>query len=143
MPLSELRAAGLDEESLFSSPDNPDLSRRQQILKDRLFAYTAGLFSTGVPLPRAVGGRIGLELALVLRGGVTILEKGQAPGRPVTRRPVLTRGTWLASLLRPVTRDRLESPLSRLTVPDEARELYGQGRAVYQEKAERGGSGSS
>ena len=143
VPLSELRAAGLDEESLFSSPDNPDLSRRQQILKDRLFAYTAGLFSTGVPLPRAVGGRIGLELALVLRGGVTILEKGQAPGRPVTRRPVLTRGTWLASLLRPVTRDRLESPLSRLTVPDEARELYGQGRAVYQEKAERGGSGSS
>ena len=78
----------------------------------------------------------------MLRGGVTILEKGQAPERPVTRRPVLTRATWLASLLRPVTRARLESPLKTLTLPDEARELYGRGRAVYQEKAERRGSGS-
>ena len=143
VPLAELRASGLDEESLFSSSPDADMSRRQQRLKDRLFAYTAGLFSTGVPLPRAVGGRIGLELALVLRGGVTILEKGQAPGRPVTLRPVLTRGTWMASLLRSVTLARLETPLGRLSVPDEARELYRRGRAVYQDKAERRGSLSS
>lgn len=136
VPLAELRASGLDEESLFASTPDSGTAHHQQILKDRLFAYTAGLFSTGVPLPRAVGGRIGIELSLVLRGGVTILEKGQAPGRPVTRRPVLTRGTWIASLLRPVTLSRLETPLETLSCPGEARELYRRGRAVYQSKAQ-------
>lgn len=136
VPLAELRASGLDETSLFASDKNPEAARRHQRLKDRLFAYTAGLFSTGVPLPRAVGGRIGIELALVLRGGVTILEKGQVPGRPVTLRPVLTRGTWMGSLLRPVTLGRLESPLERLSSPEEAQELYRRGRDVYQSQAE-------
>ena len=136
VPLAELRASGLDETSLFSSDTDPETTSHHQRLKDRLFAYTAGLFSTGVPLPRAVGGRIGIELALVLRGGVTILEKGQEPGRPVTLRPVLTRGTWMGSLLRPVTLGRLESPLGRFSSPEEARELYRRGRAVYQSQAE-------
>ena len=138
VPLAELRITGLDETSLFSSDTDPETARRHQRLKDRLFAYTAGLFSTGVPLPRAVGGRIGIELALVLRGGATILDAGQAPGRPVTLRPVLTRGSWIRSLLRPVTLARLESALGRLSSPEEARELYGRGRAVYQSQAEGG-----
>jgi len=135
VPLSEIALCGLSEETLFASSPDRDLVRRHQRLKDRLYAYTAGLFSTGVPLPRAVGGRIGIELALVLRGGVTILEKGRDPRRPIMERPVLTKGIWIRSLFRSLSEATLEGSLSGLSDPGEARELFLRGRAVYGKKA--------
>jgi squalene synthase HpnC len=135
VPTEELRAAGLSEEDLTAPDPGEALLRRQQHLKDRLFSYTAGLFSTGIPLPRAVRGRVGLELALVWKGGVTILDKGRDPTRRIADRPVLGKADWIRALFLPVALRSLEGRISALSGRAEAEELFRKGRSVYEEKA--------
>jgi squalene synthase HpnC len=54
------------------------------------------LMQSGAPLARALPGRIGWELSLVVQGGLRILEKIEAVGYDVfTRRPVLGRVDWM------------------------------------------------
>lgn len=89
IPLSEIRGAGLTEETLLSPPD-----ARHELLKRRLRAYTLGLFASGADLPNFLKGRLSLEIAFVLAGGIRILEAGAVPGRGFSDRPVLTRWDW-------------------------------------------------
>ena len=135
VPTDELQAAGLSEEDLAAQDPGRDLLVRQQHLKDRLFAYTAGLFSTGIPLPASVRGRLGLELSLVWKGGIVILEKGQDPSRRLIDRPVLKKSDWIRALFRPLSMATLSRTLDTLPGKDEARALFQRGRAVYEEKA--------
>jgi squalene synthase HpnC len=53
------------------------------------------LMLSGADLPRALGGRIGLELGLVVAGGLRVLERIEAvSGDVVHRRPELGRADW-------------------------------------------------
>ena len=58
-------------------------------------ARTRDLLRRGAPLARAVGGRVGLELRLVVQGGLRILERIDAvDGDVFTRRPKLSARDW-------------------------------------------------
>lgn len=135
VPEEEIRKAGLTEEDLAHPAPGPALRDRQQRMKDSLYAFTAGLFSTGVPLPSAVGGRLGIELALVWKGGVTILEKGREPSRRISDRPILGKRDWIRALLLPVSDTSLLRTLGRMPDQETARTLFGRGQAFYGEKA--------
>ncbi len=65
----------------------------------RLMAFqvrrTRELLQQGSPLPRAIGGRVGLELRLVVQGGLRILERIDAVNGDVfARRPTLSARDW-------------------------------------------------
>ena len=135
VPQEELRTAGIPESALADPLNTEEFRQREQLLKDRLFAYTAGLFSTGIPLPSAVGGRVGLELSLVWKGGVTILRKGRDPARLLLERPLLTKGTWIGALFLPLSRTTLDKTLRTLPERREMDRLFERGRAVYEGKA--------
>ncbi|MDW8324828.1 MAG: squalene synthase HpnC [Burkholderiales bacterium] len=61
------------------------------------------MLAAGAPLARALPGRIGLELRLIVLGGERILYKLHAArGDVFTRRPVLTAVDWLYMLRRAV-----------------------------------------
>jgi squalene synthase HpnC len=58
-------------------------------------ARTRDMLHLGAPLASALGGRIGLELRLVVHGGLRVLERIDAVGGDVfRRRPVLTARDW-------------------------------------------------
>lgn len=90
VPISEIVSAGLTEDSLYSGPDD-----RHELLKRRLRSYTLGLFAAGQELPGRLSGRLALEIALVLAGGLEILERSTSPGRSLTERPALSRMDWV------------------------------------------------
>ena len=135
VPQEELSAVGIPESALADPLNTEEFRLREQHLKNRLFAYTAGLFSTGIPLPAAVGGRVGLELSLVWKGGVTILRKGQDPARRLLERPILTKRIWLRALFLPVSVTTLDKTLHTLPDLPEMERLFERGRAVYEGKA--------
>ncbi len=65
----------------------------------RLMAFeverTRSLLQRGAPLARALGGRIGIELRLVVQGGLRILERIDAVGGDVfSQRPTLSARDW-------------------------------------------------
>ncbi len=70
-------------------------------------ARTRDMLAFGAPLASALGGRIGLELRLVVHGGLRILELIDAVGGDVfRRRPVLSARDWTMMswrALRPVS----------------------------------------
>jgi squalene synthase HpnC len=69
---------------------------RWTALMRALTARARTMLSCGAPLARALGGRIGLELRLVVEGGRRILERIDAVGGDVfQRRPTLRAGDWL------------------------------------------------
>jgi len=66
---------------------------RQLILEE--CAWTRQLMLSGAWLPGHLGGRIGLELGLVVAGGLRILERIEAvDGDVAARRPALRLGDW-------------------------------------------------
>jgi len=57
---------------------------------------TRSMLLQGAPLARTLGGRVGLELRLVVQGGLRILERIEGVGGDIfTRRPTLTARDWL------------------------------------------------
>jgi phytoene/squalene synthetase len=61
------------------------------------------LMNEGAPLGRALRGRIGLELRMIVAGGLRILEKIEQTGGDVfNHRPVLRPLDWPVMLLRAV-----------------------------------------
>jgi squalene synthase HpnC len=59
-------------------------------------ARARSLLLGGAPLARALGGRVGLELRLVVLGGLRVLERiDSSDGDVFRRRPLLTRRDWL------------------------------------------------
>lgn len=64
-------------------------------------ARARALLQSGAPLAPALGGRIGLELRLVVQGGLRILERIDAAGGDVFRqRPALSARDWTMMGLR-------------------------------------------
>ncbi|MHB1926184.1 MAG: squalene/phytoene synthase family protein [Leptospirillum sp.] len=120
VPLSELAAAGLDETTLYAPNDG-----RHEELKRRLRSYTLGLFDSGRELPSRLSGRLSLEIALVLAGGIRILDMGTRPGRSLTARPVLGRANWITEGLRVFT------GLWRFPRLDEADPLFQEGARAF------------
>jgi phytoene/squalene synthetase len=65
------------------------------------FDRTRRMLLAGAPLGRTLPGRIGLELRMIVMGGLRILDKLQACGGDVfRRRPVLRSLDWALMLYR-------------------------------------------
>jgi squalene synthase HpnC len=97
LPLDDLARFDVDEEQIAS--------RRADGRWRALMAFEAAraraLLDSGAPLAAALGGRIGLELRLVVQGGLRILERIDATGGDVfRRRPALSARDWTLMGLR-------------------------------------------
>lgn len=97
LPQEDLRRFGVGEE---------DIARGRADERWRsLMAFETGrarsLLLSGAPLSGALGGRVGMELRLVVHGGLRILERIDAVGGDVfRRRPALAARDWTLMGLR-------------------------------------------
>jgi squalene synthase HpnC len=97
LPQEDLRQFGVAEEQIAE--------QRVDAAWSALLAFevarTRALLQAGAPLARALGGRVGLELRLVVQGGLRILERIDAVNGDVFhRRPALSAGDWTMMGLR-------------------------------------------
>jgi squalene synthase HpnC len=91
LPRVELRRFGVDEAQIAAQRAD---ARWSAMLGAQVGRARAMLLS-GAPLARALGGRIGWELRLVVQGGLRIAEKIDAVAGDVFRhRPVLGTADW-------------------------------------------------
>jgi squalene synthase HpnC len=78
--------------------NTPDQHQAEQALVANLCDWAREMMNAGAGLPLEVGGRLGLELRLVVQGGLRVLEKiSRMQHRTFRQRPVL--GTWDAPAL--------------------------------------------
>ncbi|MCX8005545.1 MAG: squalene synthase HpnC [Burkholderiaceae bacterium] len=104
LPRSELERFGLDESAIACARAD----RAWAALMAAQTARARTLLLAGMPLPRALGGRIGLELRLTIEGGLRIAERIDAVGGDVfRRRPTLTARDWMLLLLRALRPGRM------------------------------------
>ena len=79
-------------------------ARYRQVIGD-LVERTKALFDAGLPLAGHFVGRLGIEIELFARGGMTVLEKIRAQGYDtITRRPVVSNAERALLLLRVAAR---------------------------------------
>ena len=91
LPLEDLTRFGVAEEDIARG----GVGERWQALMRFETERTRGMLLDGAPLARALGGRIGLELRLVVQGGLRILERiDAAAGNVFQHRPALTARDW-------------------------------------------------
>jgi squalene synthase HpnC len=97
LPQEDLARFGVTEQEIASGGAGP---RWQQLMRFET-ERTRRMLLDGAPLARALGGRIGLELRLVVQGGLCILERIDAAGGNVFQyRPALTARDWTLMGLR-------------------------------------------
>ncbi|MEW5879607.1 MAG: squalene synthase HpnC [Pseudomonadota bacterium] len=97
LPGVELQRFGVDEEAIGAGRVDAAWSA----LMAAQTARARAMLESGAPLARALGGRIGFELRLVVQGGLRILERIDAvAGDVFRRRPVLHAADWLRMTLR-------------------------------------------
>ncbi len=90
-PQNDLQRHGVSETQIASG----DAGGHWQDLMDFEIRRTRELLYSGLPLGRALKGRIGLEMRMIIAGGDRILEKiSTVRGDVFRRRPVLTRADW-------------------------------------------------
>lgn len=103
LPAEDLARFGVDETQIARRLADD----RWRALMAFEVARARTLLSSGAPLAPALGGRIGLELRLVVQGGLRILERIDAAGGDVFRhRPALSARDWTMMglrAMRPVT----------------------------------------
>jgi len=88
VPQADCVRCGVDPEALATGHD----SAAVRALVVELAAWARSLMQSGLPLVHTVPGRAGLELRLVVQGGLRILEKIDAlGGATLGTRPVITR----------------------------------------------------
>lgn len=91
LPQSELERFGVQEAQIAAQVVDP----RWVALLAAQVAHARAMLLSGAPLARALGGRIGWELRLVVQGGLRIAEKIDAvDGDVFRRRPVLGKADW-------------------------------------------------
>ena len=91
LPAEALRAHGIDEAQIGLGRCDAGWKSLMRERVDR----ARSLLLSGAPLPRALGGRIGWELRLVVQGGLRIAEKIDAvSGDVFLQRPVLGKSDW-------------------------------------------------
>jgi squalene synthase HpnC len=92
LPQDQMTRFGVSLETLRAQPD----SAAWRALLAGQIESTRAMMLAGAPLALALPGRIGLELRLVVQGGLRILEKIEANDYDVfRRRPVLRAPDWL------------------------------------------------
>ncbi|HXH27907.1 MAG TPA: squalene synthase HpnC, partial [Candidatus Polarisedimenticolia bacterium] len=92
LPQEELRRFGVGPEDLARGTASEGFVRLMQLQ----IARTREIFLRGGELPDRLGGRLGIEIRLTLRGGMKILDRIEEAGCDVfTRRPKLTRRDWI------------------------------------------------
>ncbi|GAA0529636.1 squalene synthase HpnC [Pigmentiphaga sp. GD03639] len=92
IPREDLARHGVAEADIAAGRCSPAWRALMAFEVDRARA----LLHSGAPLARALPGRIGWELRLVVQGGLRILERIEAGGYDVFRaRPVLKKTEWL------------------------------------------------
>jgi squalene synthase HpnC len=97
LPRDEMLRFGVTEQHIASGED----SERWRSLMAFQIERARALLESGAPLGRALTGRIGLELRMILAGGLRILEKiERVRGDVFRRRPVLRPLDWPLMLLR-------------------------------------------
>ena len=95
LPAEDLARFGVSEADLAAAR----CDRRWQALMGFEVARAREMMLAGAPLATLLPGRIGLELRLVVCGGLRILAHIEAVGHDVfSRRPTLGRGDWLRLL---------------------------------------------
>jgi squalene synthase HpnC len=100
IPRAELERFGVPEHMIGSAPT----SAAWAALMRHLTGRAGALLWAGAPLARALGGRVGLELRLVVQGGLRILERIDAARGDVFRhRPRLRTIDWLLMARRALT----------------------------------------
>jgi len=97
LPQDDLARFGVDETQIARR----QVDDRWRALMAFEVARARALLQGGAPLAPALGGRIGLELRLVVQGGLRILERIDAAGGDVfRRRPELSARDWTLMGLR-------------------------------------------
>jgi len=97
LPREDLARFGVDEAQIASRL----VDDRWRALMAFEVARARALLKSGAPLAPALGGRIGLELRLIVQGGLRILEHIDAAGGDVFRhRPALSARDWTMMGLR-------------------------------------------
>lgn len=97
IPQQELQRFGLAEDAIPGQRVDPAWTEMMRQQGER----ARGLLHFGAPLARRLPGRIGLELRLVIQGGLRILERIDAcRGDIFLNRPVLRPRDWLVMLWR-------------------------------------------
>ena len=103
VPQEDLQRFGVAEQQIADQR----VDERWRALMAYEVARTREMLTSGAPLASALGGRIGLELRLVVHGGLRILELIDTVGGDVfRRRPALTARDWTMMswrALRPVS----------------------------------------
>lgn len=109
LPQSELARFGVGEGAIAAG----DASGAWPALLKAQTARAARMLESGLPLAGALGGRIGVELRLVIEGGLRIAERIDAVAGDVFRhRPTLGRGDWLQLPIRALRRRLTRGPLA-------------------------------
>ncbi len=91
LPQSELAAHGVTEDDIAAQRVTPAWTR----LMCAQTAHARAMLESGAPLARALAGRIGWELRLVVQGGLRIAERIDAVAGDVFRqRPTLGKTDW-------------------------------------------------
>lgn len=97
LPQEDLVRFGVTEDDIANGGAGTRWRQLMRFETDR----TRRMLLGGAPLARELGGRIGLELRLVVQGGLRILERIDAAGGNVfEHRPVLTARDWTLMGLR-------------------------------------------
>lgn len=92
LPLDDLARYGLSERDIAGQSDSEPWKRLMAFQCGR----TRDMLNSGRPLGRALPGRMGAELRLIIAGGSTILDKIDAANGDVFRhRPQLTKWDWI------------------------------------------------
>ncbi|HET9042252.1 MAG TPA: squalene synthase HpnC [Burkholderiales bacterium] len=100
-PRDEMARHGVSEADLFAARAEAPFRELMAFQVSRARA----LLESGAPLARAVGGRSGFELRMVVQGGLRILEKiDRVRGDVFRHRPALRGSDWLLMLWRAAAR---------------------------------------
>lgn len=100
VPLDTLGQFGLDEDYIATrcagGPTNAIQDVQWQHLMQQQIQYARHLLNSGKPLAKRLPGRIGIELRMIILGGLRILERlDQVQYNVFTARPKLGKTDWL------------------------------------------------
>jgi squalene synthase HpnC len=103
LPQDEMARFGISEQQIAEGRVD---ALWQQFMKTQI-ERARKMLQAGAPLGRALPGRIGLEMRLIILGGSRILEKlHDSKGDVFNQRPTLTSGDWLSMAWKALVPDR-------------------------------------
>lgn len=91
LPLEEMARFGVREEDIAAEADTAETRALVAYQADRALR----LLRSGAPLGRALKGRVGLELRMIVAGGEKIARAKLSREQPAFSRPTLRPGDWI------------------------------------------------